>query len=273
MLKNSNSPTQRTIFIKEFANWSNDLKYVATVLANTDIPHLRSGICLAIGGISSPNQETKDAWRPILERWYSTCSTGGTHSAAGWAIHQWNLDLPEIEESKSPPDERGWWHTNGLRFARITRGTVRSDDGPVVINEDFWMSDCEITVGLFKQFLDDEQYHREHPGMKPDGADLRFFLNYGGDNSLPVEKSNWYDSVMFCNWLSWRLDLEPCYEIRKMEPPKPDIGQPQEQAPNTIGIPVLYEPYRVSCRQDECGIRLPTAAEWEYACRNDRDSL
>lgn len=35
--------------------------------------------------------------------------------------------------------------------------------------DDFWLSDCEITVGIFEQFMADEEYHGQNPGMEPLG--------------------------------------------------------------------------------------------------------
>lgn len=58
----------------------------------------------------------------------------------------------------------------------------------------------------------------------------------GGNN--PVEQVRWSDAVRFCNKLSESEGLQPCYDLKTWK-----------------------------CDFTAGGYRLPTEAEWEYACR------
>jgi formylglycine-generating enzyme required for sulfatase activity len=58
------------------------------------------------------------------------------------------------------------------------------------------------------------------------------------DKKNPVEKTQWTDAVRFCNRCSELEGLTPCYDLDTWE-----------------------------CNFEANGYRLPTEAEWEYACR------
>ncbi len=148
--------------------------------------------------------------------WNDTCDV--TVTTAQKVSVQWGPELrPKLV--KVPKGS----FTMGSPTAESGRGNDETQHG-VTLTTDFWMTESEVTQRQYRNLI----------GSSPSA--------FKGDD-LPAEQVSWFDAVAYCNVLSVREKLSPCYQIDG----------------TTVGWAD-----GVKCT----GYRLPTEAEWEYAARS-----
>jgi formylglycine-generating enzyme required for sulfatase activity/tRNA A-37 threonylcarbamoyl transferase component Bud32 len=259
-------PDLRTEIVHDIARFRVDVAEVAARLATEQDVSARRALVLALGEYdpASLPTEPRRALGDRLLGWYRDDPDAGIHGAVDWLLRRrWgrkaDLDRVDSELAGAGPVGGRDWYVNGRRqtFA-VVRGPVEfmegsppeeagrhaNEDGAhrVRIGRSFAVAAREVTVAQFVEFL---------RATDPDAVAAWIgdpeFRQHVPEPDCPIGRANWYEAAAYCNWLS-RVEGIPedqwCYPERI----KSGMVLPADWLKKT-------------------GYRLPTEAEWEFACR------